>query len=67
MDENHSKAIRAKFTTEDIQLATARAEKFLAGYGVQTEPLTAYEIIKMLADYDLNQLDEMFSGVEVGE
>ena len=65
MDENHSKAIRAKFTTEDIQLATARAEQFLASRGMSQR--FTKEVTELLADYDLNQLDEMFSGVEVGE
>lgn len=53
-----SQSIRSKFQPSDIQLATARAEKFLASLG-QSDRFTT-EVTTLLADYDLNQLDEMF-------
>ena len=65
-----SREIRLKFTELDVSLATGRAERFLAArypdYPASEHP--AHDLlIAVLADYDLYQLDEMFSGVEVGE
>jgi len=64
---NQSQKIRAKFTAEDIKLATARAERFLLERYPSLKTDNSHEgyslVVSCLADYDLSMLDEMFSEV----
>ena len=53
-----SETLRAKFQPSDIQLATERAEQFLASRGAK-DRFTS-EVTTLLVDYDLQMLDEMF-------